>query len=105
VCHHEYAVDGAVIDELLIAAKADAECGPMLAALSDADARTVIYDFAKFRHINRKIAEDARKPLDAVLTKWADAGKFGAQKRSDGACMTHVPFERRFGGGKAECLK
>ncbi|WP_146658593.1 thermonuclease family protein [Enhygromyxa salina] len=105
VCHYEYSVDAAVVDELLIAAKADPTISPFLAALSNADARTVLYDFAKFRHINRKIAEDQRDSLDDLLTAWADAGKFGAQKRTEGACMLHVPFDRRFGGGKAECLK
>ena len=65
----------------------------------------MLYDFAKFRHINRKIAEDLREALDDLLTAWADAGKFGTQQRSEAACMTHVPFDRRFGGGKAECLK
>lgn len=105
VCHYEYTVDGEVVDAMLLAAKADAEIGPYLAALSDADARTVLYDFAKFRHINRKIAEDVREALDDLLTAWAEAGKFGTQQRSEAACMTHVPFDRRFGGGKAECLK
>jgi endonuclease YncB( thermonuclease family) len=105
VCHYEYSVDAAVVDEVLAAARADAEIGPYLAALSEAEARTVIFDFAKFRHINREIPEDKRRELDALLTAWAEAGKFGAQKRSEAACMIHVPFERRFGGGKAECLK
>ena len=38
-------------------------------------------------------------------TAWAEAGKFGAQTASEASCMIHVPFKRRFGGGKAECLK
>jgi hypothetical protein len=39
------------------------------------------------------------------MTAMADAGGFGAAQRSEGACMIHVPFDRRFGGGRAECLK
>jgi endonuclease YncB( thermonuclease family) len=105
VCHYEFSVDAAKVDEVLIAARADAACSPYLKALSDADARTVIFDFAKWRHINRKIVEDDRKALDELLTAWAEAGKFGAQQRTEAACMTHVPFERRFGGGRAACLK
>lgn len=105
VCHDEYTVDGEVVDRVLTEARADGEIGPYLASLSDTDARAVIYEFAQYRHINRSIAPDKREDLDALLTKWAEAGKFGAQQRSEGACMLHVPFERRFGGGKAECLK
>ncbi|WP_181197263.1 thermonuclease family protein [Enhygromyxa salina] len=105
VCQYRYSVDGAVIDELLPVAKSDAEIGAFLRPLSDADARSVLYDFAEYRHINRKIPEDQRKALDALLNEWAKAGKFGAQQRSEGSCMIHAPFKRRFGGGKAECLK
>lgn len=105
VCDHVYTVDGSTIDALLPVAKADAAIGPELAGLSDADARTVLYHFAKYRQINRKIAKPKRELLDGLLTAWADAGKFGAQQRSEGACLIHVPFKRRFGGGKAECLK
>ena len=57
------------------------------------------------RHINREIAEDRREELKALLGVLAEAGKFGTQHKSEAACMLHVPFQRRFGGGKAECLK
>lgn len=105
VCDYVHTVDGATIDALLEPCKADERIGPLLAGLSDADMRTVLYDFAKHRHINRKIAEDKRETLKAALTTWADNGRFGAQTRREGSCMIHVPFERRFGGGRAECLK
>lgn len=105
VCSYVYTVDGPTIDALVGAALADAALGPALAGLSQADARSVLYDFAKHRHINRKIAKDEREPLAALLTTWAEAGRFGPQQRSEASCMLHVPFQRRFGGAKAECLK
>jgi endonuclease YncB( thermonuclease family) len=105
VCDYTYTVDGATIDALLEPCKTDARIGPLLAGLSDADVRSVLFDFAKYRHINRKVAEDNREQLKEQLMAWADGGRFGTQQRSEGACMIHVPFERRFGGGKAECLK
>jgi endonuclease YncB( thermonuclease family) len=105
VCQHEYSVAPEAVDAALLACRADSNIAPFLTALSDADARTVVYDFARYRHINRKIAKDQREQLDALLTAMADAGGFGAAARSDGACMIHVPFDRRFGGGRAECLK
>lgn len=105
VCDYVYDVDGPTIDGLVAPAKADEAIGAYLSPLSDADARSVLFDYAKFRHINRKIAEDDRQDLLALLDAWAEAGRFGAQAEHEGACMIHVPFERRFGGGKAECLK
>lgn len=105
VCQYDYRVASDVVDAALVAARADAKLGPMLSTLSDADARTVIHDFAKYRHINRKIAPDQREECDSLLTAMADTGTFGAAQRSEGACMIHVPFDRRFGGGRAECLK
>lgn len=105
VCQYEYSVTPEAVDAALVAARADAKIGPFLAGLSDSDARTVIYDFGRYRHINRKIAGDQREQLDALLTAMAEAGGFGAAQRSEGACMIHVPFDRRFGGGRAECLK
>jgi endonuclease YncB( thermonuclease family) len=105
VCAYVHEVDGTVIDALLEPSKGDERIGPLLAGLSDSDARTVLYDFAKHRHINRKIPEDKREPLKAALSTWADNGRFGVQARREASCMIHVPFERRFGGGKAECLK
>jgi micrococcal nuclease len=105
ICDYVYTVDSATVDALLEPCKADAQIGPLVAKLSDADTRTVLYDFAKYRHINRKIVEDDREKLERLLTAWADDGRFGQQQRREGACMIHVPFERRFGGGRAECLK
>lgn len=105
VCHYEYSVDDAAIDAVLSAALVDGEIGPFLQELARGDARSVLYDFARFRHINRQIAEDKRPELLALLLRWAEDGRFGAQQRSESACMFHVDFKRRFGGGKAQCLK
>lgn len=105
VCHYEYEVAPEVVDSALVAARADANLGPLLADLSDADARTVIYDFARYRHVNRKIPQAQREQCKALLSAMADSGTFGAAQRREGACMIHVPFNRRFGGGRAECLK
>ena len=105
VCDYVYEVDPAKIDELLPLAQADAEIAPYLSGLSDPRARSVLHDFAKHRHINREIAPDQREELKAKLLVWVDEGRFGPQAQDEGACMIHVPFKRRFGGGKAECLK
>lgn len=105
VCDYVYEVDVRLLDTLVPEAKADTALAGWFGSLSDAQVRSVLHDFAKFRHINREIAPDQREPLLAALKVWADQGKFGDQARREAACMIHVPFERRFGGGRAECLK
>ena len=105
VCHYEYSVDETLLDAIVTEALADEHIGLLLTGLDEAAVRSVIQEFARFRHINREVVEDKRRELDDRLTAWAEDGKFGAQTKSEAACMLHVPFERRFGGGKAECLK
>lgn len=105
VCSYVYTVDAAAIDALIEPCKSDPQIGPLVEHLSDAELRTVLHDFAKHRIINRKLPEAKREQLNGLLLAWADSGRFGEQQRREAACMIHVPFERRFGGGRAECLK
>ena len=106
VCHYNYEVDDAKIDEVTKDLGEDAVAAKYLGKLKGDDLRTVVVAFATYRHINRKVAKDQREALKAHLTKvYADAGRFGNSPRTPGACMVHVPFKRRFGGGRAACLK
>jgi len=106
VCHKVYQVDEARVDEVARAVAADAGLKGMLAGLSPAQIRKVIRDFARDRHINRSVAEEHRDALKGQLMTRAAKGEFGADKSgSDATCVVHAPFKRRYGGGKAACLK
>lgn len=105
VCAMVYPVDTALLDALVEPAKLDATIGPLLAGMPDADVRKALHDFAKYRVCDREVPKDRREALNAELDKWAAAGKFGNGSGSEAACMIHVPFNRRFGGNKAKCLK
>ena len=67
--------------------------------------RQAILEFAKWRHTSRAIAKDRRLEFEAYLQGKADAGAFGSSPGVPGSCMVHVPFERRYGGGRAACLR
>ena len=73
--------------------------------LSRPDLRQAVFEFARWRHTSRAIAEDRRLEFEAYLQAKADAGAFGTGSRQPGSCMVHVPFERRYGGGRAACLR
>ena len=83
----------------------DSAAAPYLAGLSPEDVRSVVHDFAKFRHINRKVKKDDREKLLDVLMAYVADGQLGEQTSEDGSCMVHVDFKRRFGTGRASCLK
>jgi len=105
VCAMVYPVDAALLDGLVDPAKADAKIGPLLAGMSDVDVRKALHDYAKYRNVDREVPQDRREALNAELETWAAAGKFGSAAGSEMSCMTHVGFNRRFGGNKAKCLK
>ncbi len=106
-CHRVYQVDEGAVDTVTQQVRADARVSAMITGLDDAKLRAVIRDFARFRHVNRLVPYDQRDALKDHLTReYAAKGSFGADAQgSEAACMIHVPFKRRYGGGKAECLK
>lgn len=105
VCQLVYPVDEAILGELTGALMADPKAQPLLSSLSPEDLAEVLRDFAAYRHISRKVPDRDREALKAVLDEHAAQGRFGAQAGAPASCMVHVPFTRRYGTGKATCLK
>lgn len=106
VCHNVYEIDDDAVDAVTLALKSDTAVATWIAGVSDADLTGMVEEFAEFRHIDRSIKKDVREALKQhLLTNYVNPGKFGDQQRSDGACMIHVDFKRRFGEGRAACLK
>jgi endonuclease YncB( thermonuclease family) len=106
VCHKTYRVDEAKVDAVAKALQGDKRFAKALAGLSPDVVRGVVRDFARLRHINRDVPEDERDALAAHLRDLANRGELGSDTAGEPAsCMVHVPFKRRYGGGKAECLK
>ncbi|WP_428266395.1 thermonuclease family protein [Haliangium sp.] len=115
ICHLVYPVDqakvAAVAAELQAASAGGTEAaggGEAQAALSALDpaARTALLrEYAQFRHIGRQVPVEVRPAVKALLDGYAAAGRFGAGEPEPGACMVYVDFKRRFGRGRATCLK
>lgn len=103
VCQKVYTVDETKVQE--VAAELRSTEQPIFSKLSAADLQSVVHDFAEFRHINRKVPEDDREEAKRVLLSIVAEGKLGDQSEGNGACMIHVDFKRRFGTGRASCLK
>jgi hypothetical protein len=105
VCHLVYEVEDAKIDEVAATLKDDAVIGSLVAGLSAEALRGLVADFARYRHVNRAIPDKEREKVHARLQAFAAEGRFGHAEGKSDSCMIHVPFERRFGTGRAACLK
>ena len=61
--------------------------------------------FVRYDAVGWLKKKDHVDPLTAALRRARAAGHLGAYEPKDGSCMVYVDFRRRFGGGKAKCLK
>lgn len=105
VCHMVYDVDATTIDEVTKELRADATVATIVEPLDDAALRQVVATFARHRRIDRQVAKDDREKLERFLLGWAAAGRFGTAAPEPSSCMIHIDFKRRFGTGRAACLK
>lgn len=105
VCHLVYQVDDATIDEATKALRADAAMAAIVEPLDDATLRNVVATFARHRRIDREVPKADREALERHLMGWVSAGRFGTAEGQPGSCMIHIDFKRRFGTGRAACLK
>ncbi len=106
ICHHTYEVDDAMVDHVVATLKDDGAVGSWIDGLSNDELKAMVAEFAEYRHINRSVPEQWREQFKQhLLSNYLQQGKFGDQQQYDGACMVHVDFKRRYGEGRAACLK
>ncbi len=107
VCFMNYEVDQTQVDMVFAAIKAGVldNQKKIAAALDDATLRKAIGDWVKYRLFDREVPKDLRPVLLEILEGYVAAGIFKADNPKPSACMIHVDFKRRFGTGRAKCLK
>ena len=105
VCHMVYPVQDAKVSEALAALRADPRATALIAGVADGPLLSMVRDYAAYRHINRVIAKDKRDALLTILDEYAASGRFGDLPARESSCMIHVPYQRRYGSSKADCLK
>lgn len=105
VCFLRYEVDPARVEEVMAALRADAAVSAIVEPLDDETLRKVVTDFARHRLVDREVPKKVRQDLVEHLRGYAEQGRFGTGEGEPTACMVHVDFKRRFGTGRATCLK
>jgi endonuclease YncB( thermonuclease family) len=83
----------------------DATAGAMTKGYGKRDLEVLVSDYARKRDLGSKVKKPEHLPAFlAVLSKLRDAGSLGREVKFP-SCMIYVDFKRRFGGGRAACLK
>ena len=65
----------------------------------------VLEIFLMVKTVSAHIPKSERDLMRQALARLVDTGILVAAKRSRAGCMVYTDFRRRFGGGKATCLK
>ena len=103
VCHLVYEVDEAKVGDAV--ARLQRDYGQLIAGIAEDDLRRAVREFARHRHVTTPVPEAKQGALQSLLLGWAAEGAFGAAPGRPEACMIHVDFKRRFGAGRAQCLR
>ncbi len=103
VCNLVYPDDSSLLPA--VAKRLLTEAPQLVEGVSETDLATVLATYQRVRLVDRPIPKQHRDALNKLLSGYADEGLFGNAPASNGSCVIHVPFERRFGGTRAACLK
>ncbi len=103
VCLMSYPEDASLIPAVM--AKLKAEAPQLIAGLNDGQLGGVLATYQRVRLVDRPAPKEHRQELNKLLKSYADQGLFGTATGEPSSCMVHVPFKRRYGGGRAACLK
>ena len=72
---------------------------------SDERIATVARNYGEYRKVTREVPKSQRPDMETALQAMTASGTVrGAPPRAE-SCMVHVPFKRRYGAGKAVCLR
>ena len=78
---------------------------PELVRGVDARIEAVARNYGRYRRVTREVPKKFRPDMETALQAMAAAGRMGGDQGTPSACMVHVPFKRRYGAGKAGCLR
>lgn len=104
ICLRSYSPSADVLPQIVARLQKDA---PDLASELDAAALAkVVETYQRLRLVDRPVPADQRSSVAKLLAGYASEGALGEQQEEgEVSCMIHVAFKRRYGTGRAECLK
>lgn len=104
ICNTETRSDADAVHEAARALRADPTIAPLVADDSNILLETIIDRFVRRSELPGWVTGEAHDALLTRLTAERDAGHLGTTHEARGSCMIYVPFEQRYGVGRAACL-
>ena len=105
VCQMTATTDPIGLESVVAGLKTDGTLAAFVGEYSDEELATVAERFYRYGIAGRLKEKDHEPPMTAALEAFLEGGTFGPYEATPASCMIYVDFRRRFGGGKAECLK
>lgn len=105
VCFMTYEITEAQIVEIVGRLKTNPTTSGIVDGWSDERIEAVARNYGRYRRVTREVPKKFRPDMETALQAMAAAGRMGGDQGAPSACMVHVPFKRRYGAGKAGCLR
>ena len=105
VCFMTYEISDAQIAEIVGRLKTNPTTSGIVDGWSDERITAVARNYGRYRRVTREVPKKFRPDMETALQAMAAAGRMGSDQGAPSTCMVHVPFRRRYGAGKAGCLR
>lgn len=105
VCATEIRADDEAVRQHARRIRADSELAPLLSDTSNLLLIEIVDRYARLKELPEWVEPELASRLRPRLAQARDNGDLGQVREVKGSCMIHVPFKRRYGSDKAECLK
>ena len=104
VCVDEVEIDSQVLNTVKAQLDANADL-PSWRALPARKQVEVLEIWLMVRTVSAHLPKSEREAMEQALTQLVASGTLVAASTRQGGCMIYTDYRRRFGGGKARCLK
>lgn len=105
VCNDEIRVDVPAITAAARRMREDPTFAAIVAPLANVHLIEAASRFVRRGELPAWIGEPARAALEDRLRRERESGLLGGTRTERGACMLYVEFARRYGAGRASCLR
>ena len=106
VCLDEIEVDGASFEVLDAKLLSHPSYAAFWAELSPVNRLQVVEVFLSMEGtVSLRVPKELREDFAVFMAEQVETGALTIGARAQGTCMVYTDFRRRFGGGKASCLK
>lgn len=105
VCFTTYEITEDQITEVVGRLKTNPTTSGIVEGWSDERITAVATNYGRYRRVTREVPKESRADMETALQAMAASGRMGGDQGAPSVCMVHVPFRRRYGAGKASCLR